>query len=63
MIGSLLKQELLRVVIRDQQAVVQELLLKDMGRIRAITTGSDGDIYLAMELKQQGLVVRLSPSK
>ena len=63
LIGSLLRQELLRVVIRQQQAVVQELLLRDVGRIRAITTGSNGDIYLALELKQQGLVVRLSPDK
>lgn len=64
LIGSLLKQELWRVVLRDQQAVVQELLLRDIGRrIRAITTGSDGDIYLALELKQQGLVIRLSPSR
>ena len=63
LIGSLLNQELLRVVIRKQQAVVQELLLRDMGRIRAITTGSNGDIYVALELKQQGLVVRLSPAK
>ena len=62
LVGSLLKQELLRVVIREQLAVVQELLLKDIGRIRAITTGSDGNIYLALELKQQGLVVRLSPA-
>ena len=63
LVGSLLKQELLRIVIRDHQALVQELLLKDMGRIRAITTGADGSIYLALELKQQGLVVRLSPSR
>jgi aldose sugar dehydrogenase len=63
LIGSLLKQELWRVVLRDQQAVVQELLLRGLGRIRAITTGSDGDIYLALELKQQGLVIRLSPSR
>ena len=50
-------------MLRDQQAMVQELLIKDIGRIRAITTTSDGDIYLALELKQQGLVIRLSPSK
>jgi hypothetical protein len=63
LIGSLLKHELWRVVLREQQPVVQELLLKDIGRIRAITTGSDGDIYLALELKQEGLVIRLSPSR
>jgi glucose/arabinose dehydrogenase len=63
LIGSLLKHELWRVLLREQQPVVQELLLKDIGRIRAITTGSDGDIYLALELKQEGLVIRLSPSR
>jgi aldose sugar dehydrogenase len=61
-VGSLIKQKLFRVVLSGNQAVLQELILKDLGRIRALAVGPDGDLYLALELKQQGLIVRLVPA-
>jgi aldose sugar dehydrogenase len=61
-VGSLIKQKLFRVVLSGTQAVLQELILKDLGRIRALAVGPDGDLYLALELKQQGLIVRLVPA-
>jgi glucose/arabinose dehydrogenase len=41
---------------------VQELILRDVGRIRDIAVGPEGDLYLATELKAQGLVLRLVPA-
>jgi hypothetical protein len=44
----------------NERAVPQEAILKNVGRIRAIAIGSDGDIYLALELGSQALIVRLA---
>jgi glucose/arabinose dehydrogenase len=60
-IGSLREQELLRVVLKDDHEAVRELILKNIGRIRGIATGPEGDLYLALELRLQGLIVRLIP--
>lgn len=62
-IGSLIQEELFRIVPDGEQIKVKELLFKDLGRIRAITAGPDGDIYLAIELRTKGLIVRLVPVK
>jgi glucose/arabinose dehydrogenase len=61
LVGSLVKQELLRVVLSDNTAVLQEVLLPHLGRIRALTIGLNGQIYVALELAQQGAIVRLVP--
>jgi aldose sugar dehydrogenase len=61
-VGSLIAQKLLRVVLDRDQALVQELILRDVGRIRDIAVGPEGDLYLATELKAQGLVLRLVPA-
>jgi len=62
-IGSLKYQELFRVVLSGERAVVQESILKGVGRIRALASDRSGLLYLAIELKMQGLVVRLVPDK
>ena len=51
-----------RAITALVRAVVQSVALQDH-RDRSIMTGADGAIYLALELKQQGLVIRLAPDK
>ncbi|MGE0115057.1 MAG: PQQ-dependent sugar dehydrogenase [Steroidobacteraceae bacterium] len=62
-IGSLIQEELFRVVLDGEQVKVRELLFKDLGRVRAITAGPEGDLYLALELRTKGLIVRMVPGK
>ncbi len=59
LVGTLVQRDLLRVVLSNGHAVLQEVILNNLGRIRAIAIGADGDIYLALELRSQGLIVRL----
>ena len=59
LVGTLVRRDLFRVVLLNGHAVLQEVILNNLGRIRAIATGADGDIYLALELRSQGLIVRL----
>jgi aldose sugar dehydrogenase len=61
LVGSLAKQELLRIVLSNDTPVLQEVLLPHLGRIRALTIGRRGEIYVAIELAQQGAIVRLVP--
>lgn len=56
---ALAQQELRRLVLRDRQVVAQEVLFKDIGRVRAVITGPDGCLYLA--LNQPNRIVRLAP--
>lgn len=62
-IGSLEHEELLRVRLRGERAMVRESVLKDLGRIRAVAVSPQGSLYLAMELKTEGLILRLVPAK
>jgi aldose sugar dehydrogenase len=61
-VGSLEHEELLRVRLRGERAMVRESLLKDLGRIRAVAVSPQGSLYLAMELKTEGLILRLVPA-
>jgi glucose/arabinose dehydrogenase len=61
LIGALKSQELSRVVLDGERVIVQESLLKGLGRIRSIAVASNGDIYFALELRTQTLVVRMTP--
>jgi glucose/arabinose dehydrogenase len=61
LVGSLVKQDLLRIGLADDTAVLQEELLLHLGRIRALAVGLDGEIYVALELARQGAIVRLVP--
>jgi aldose sugar dehydrogenase len=61
LVGSLVKQDLLRIVLSGDAVVLQEVLLPRLGRIRALAVGPKGEIYVALELAQQGAVVRLVP--
>jgi glucose/arabinose dehydrogenase len=61
LVGSLKATELYRMVIRGNQVVHRELLLKGLGRIRDVAVGPDGLVYLLLEHASGGRIVRLVP--
>lgn len=63
LLGSLKQQELFRIVVSGQTVVLRESILKDVGRIRNIAVGADGMIYLAMELRTKGILLKLEPAR
>ncbi len=48
LVGSLAKQEMQLLEVKDGEVISSELLLKNQGRIRDLVVGGDGFIYLAM---------------
>ncbi len=58
-IASLAAEELRRLEIRDQQVVTQEVLFKDLGRIRHVITGPDGALYVLLPTR----IARMSPAE
>jgi glucose/arabinose dehydrogenase len=58
-VTALAQQELRRVVIRDHQVLEQEVLFKDIGRVRDVVTGPDGLLYVA--LNKPDKIARLEP--
>ena len=61
-IGSLVGEELFRVVLKDDREAARESIFHGLGRIRAIATATDGCIYVALELRREGLLIRLVPA-
>jgi len=59
LIGSLKFQQLHRLEMSEGKVTHEEVLLKGIGRVRAIEQGSDGYIYLAVE--SGGQILRLKP--
>jgi glucose/arabinose dehydrogenase len=59
-LSSLAAQELRRLEIEDREVVHQEVLFKDVGRVRDVVSGPDGYIYVSLE---PGRVARLVPEK
>ena len=59
LVTALAQQEVRRVVIEDGRVTHQEVIVKDIGRVRDVQTGPDGTIYVA--LNQPDRVVRLVP--
>jgi aldose sugar dehydrogenase len=60
LVGSLAAQELRRLEIDGTSVAKQELLFKDVGRIRDIVVGPDGFVYLAMHGPDR--IARLVPA-
>ncbi|HUF64029.1 MAG TPA: PQQ-dependent sugar dehydrogenase, partial [Verrucomicrobiales bacterium] len=58
--GALAKQEIRRLRLTEHQVVEQEIVLKDLGRIRALTEGPDGFLYVV--LNGPDSVIRLVPA-
>ena len=49
------------MVLEDNQVTHIETVLEDFARIRDIETGIDGNVYLLLEHKSGGQIVRLVP--
>ncbi len=60
LVSALAQQEVRRVVIEGDRVTAQEVIVKDIGRVRDVASGPDGAIYLA--LNQPDRIVRLVPA-
>ncbi len=64
LVTSLKGSELYRVILDDNNRFVDwEVLLRQLARIRDIETGPDGTIYLLLEHKSGGQILRLVPDE
>ena len=59
MVGSLKYEYLNMCEIRDGKVVSEEMLLKNIGRVRNVKVGPDGYIYVAVE--EPGIIYKLVP--
>jgi len=57
--GALKFQEVKRLVIENDKVVKEEVIVKNMGRVRDVAVGPDGAIYVV--LNGQNRIVRLTP--
>lgn len=60
LVGSLRFRYLHRCVLADEKVVHEELLLKNIGRLRHVKQGPDGYIYIGVE--DPGIIYRLLPA-
>lgn len=59
--GGLAQQEVRRIRVRDGKVIEQEIILKDIGRVRDVTGAPDGSIHVI--LNNPDRIVRLIPAK
>jgi len=59
-VTALAYQELRRLVLEEEKVIHQEILFKDIGRVRDVVTGPDGLIYVA--LNKPDKIIRLEPA-
>lgn len=57
--GALAFEELRLLAIDDERVIHQQTILKNAGRVRDVTTGPDGAIYVI--LNKPGTVIRMTP--
>jgi len=60
-VSALAQQELRRLVIQDDKVLSQEVILKDIGRLRDVQCAPDGSIWVAVN--DPGTVIRLVPAE
>jgi len=58
--GSLAQQDLRRIVLEGDAVKSQEVLFRDIGRVRAVQCGPDGFLYVCLE--SPGRVLRMVPA-
>lgn len=61
LVGGLAQQEVRRLRIIDKKVVSQEIILKNIGRVRDVATGPDGNIYVILNGPDR--LIRMVPSK
>lgn len=61
LVGALAQQEVRRLRIEDKKVVSQEIILKNIGRVRDVATGPDGLIYVILNGPDR--LVRLVPAR
>ena len=59
LVGALKYEEVRLLDIVDERVMHEEVILKNLGRVRDVACGPDGAIYVV--LNQPGMVVRLTP--
>jgi glucose/arabinose dehydrogenase len=60
LVGALAQQEIRRVRLKDKKVVSQEIIFKNIGRVRDVATGPDGLIYVVLNGPDR--LVRLIPA-
>ena len=60
MVGALAQQEVRRIRLVDKKVVSQEIILKNIGRVRDVAAGPDGLIYVILNGPDR--IVRLVPA-
>jgi glucose/arabinose dehydrogenase len=63
LVGTLKATELYRMAIEGDRVVQTETLLEGLGRIRDVEVGVDGAVYLLLEHRAGGRIVRLVPAQ
>lgn len=58
--GALAQQEIRRIRLKDKKVVSQEIILKNIGRVRDVATGPDGFIYVILNGPDR--LIRLVPA-
>ena len=58
--GALKQQEVRRLRLEDRKLVEQEVILKNVGRVRDVATGPDGFLYVI--LNKPDSIIRLVPA-
>ena len=59
--GSLAKQQLRRLEMKDDELIEQELIVDHLGRLRDVFVDEDGIVYLLTN--GPGRIVRMSPAE
>ncbi len=62
-VAGLASEQLTRLVIEDGKVAHEEIVFSGQGRIRDVTTGPEGLLYLAIEGGRGGLIYRMVPVK
>lgn len=62
LVGSLKASDLVRIQLEDGRVVGEEVLVRDLARIRDIDVDARGWIYLLLEHETGGRIVRLTPA-